>query len=77
MDKVIVNVGYQQYIMPTKDALELTRILNSAERYQAKGYGEDKSYYIWSDNKPVIDRFEFITNDIYRMAKMAGQPPKE
>lgn len=77
MDKVIVNVGYQHYIMPTKDALELARILNSAERYQTKGYGEDKSYFIWSDGKPVINGFEFITNDIYRMAKMAGQPPKE
>ena len=77
MDKAIVRVGYTDYIMPAKDALEVARIMNSAERYQTKGYGEDKSYYIWSDNKPVINGFEFITNDIYRMAKMAGQPPKE
>lgn len=77
MDKAIVRVGYTEYIMPTKDALELARILNSAERYEAKGYGEDRSYYIWSDNKPVIKGFDFITDDIYRMAKMAGQPPEE
>lgn len=77
MDKAIVRVGYTDYIMPTKDALELARIMNNAERYETKGYGEDRCYYVWSDNRPAIVGFEFITNDIYRMAKMAGQPPKE
>ena len=77
MDKVVINVGYQHYIMPTKDALELARILNNAEHYATKGYGDDKSYFIWSSGKPVINGFEFITDDIYRMAKLAGQPTKE
>lgn len=77
MDKAIVRVGYTEYIMPTKDALEVARIMNSAERYETKGYGEDKCYYVWSDNRPAIAGFEFITEDIYRMAKLAGQPTKE
>ena len=77
MEKAIVRVGYTEYIMPTKDALELARIMNSAERYETKGYGEDKCYYVWSDNRPAIAGFEFIIDDIYRMAKLAGQPPKE
>ena len=77
MDKAIVRVGYTDYIIPTKDALELARILNSAERYETKGYGEERTYYVWSDNKPAINGFEFITDGIYRMAKVAGQPTKE
>ena len=77
MDKVIVRIGYTNYVVPTKDALELARILNSAERYEAKGYGDDRTYYVWSDNKPTIAGFEFINDGVYRMAKLAGQPPKE
>lgn len=77
MDKAIVTVGYQQYIIPTKDALELARILNSAERYETKGYGDEKSYYVWSDHRAAIPVLEFVTAEIYRMAKLAGQPPKE
>lgn len=77
MDKVIINVGYQHYIMSTEDALTVARILNNAEKYQTKGYGEDRAYYVWQDDKIVVSQLELITDTIYRVAKLAGQPPKE
>ena len=77
MDKAILHIGYRDYIVSTKDALELSRILNSAEHYQAKGYGEERRYHVWSEVKPVIENISFITPELYRMAKLAGKPEND
>lgn len=77
MDKVIVRVAYNEYIVSAKDALELARILNSAEHYQTKGYGEERTYYVYPQDRPVIAGVEFITPELYRMAKLAGKPEND
>jgi len=79
-EMIIVEMGYKNYIMSNKDAVALAEILEKAELYEAKwiqskerGNGEpDYTYHVYENDQQI--GMKVVSNDFYRMAKLAGKP---
>ena len=70
---MVVSLGYGDIVLPTKDAVTLMEILEKAERYRMKYHsGNPSTYHIWPQD--VDYQAKLITEDVYRMAKLAGKP---
>jgi hypothetical protein len=74
---IVVTMGYADYVMTTKDAFALTDILGRAERYESKyrGGGIDNTFHVYPNETPFS--IKVISDDIYRIAKLAGKPIEE
>ena len=80
---VVVELGYQSYVLPNKDAIALVDILEKAEVYEQKWIpkeqradgGEDYTYHVYDNERHVT--MKVISESLYRMAKLAGKPIKE
>lgn len=70
---MVVSLGYGDVVLPTKDAVTLLEILEKAERYRMKYHsGNPNTYHIWPQDTQYTA--QLITDDVYRMAKLAGKP---
>ena len=79
---MIINLGYTEYVMPTKDAVTILELLAKAEKYEERYIGKDDknnttgeayhTYHVY-ENDGVFSA-KVIPNDKYRMAKLAGKP---
>ena len=75
---MIVTVGYSEFAMPPKDAVALSEILQRAERYMKKYHREEGdvkshyTYHAWAHEDEFNMRL--ISDDTFRMAKLAGKP---
>jgi hypothetical protein len=81
MSKCVANIGYDKYVLETKDAIALFEILSKAERYDAKYHGSegDKpsfyTYHIWEQTEEESKvSLTMLGASMYRIAKMAGKP---
>jgi hypothetical protein len=73
--KAIIQIGYTDYIMDVAGAIKLSEVLASAERYKSKGYGDTAAYFVWSEpDKHTHQQLTLVSDDIYRMARLAGKP---
>ena len=81
MTKAIIRIGYDQYVMEAKDALTIHEILAKAECFKREYRSKDDGgplYYIWEQDVDSESRgFEIMPDNLYRMAKLAGKPPKD
>ena len=81
MTKAIIRIGYDQYVMEAKDALTIHEILAKAECFKREYRNRDEGgplYYIWEQDLDNESRsFEIMPDNLYRMAKLAGKPPKD
>lgn len=78
MSKAIITVGYSKYIIEPTDALRIVEILERAERLETK-WDKDtgKSYFVYAQEPDEkVSSIELMPDDLYRMAKLAGRPPK-
>lgn len=80
--KAVIQLGYRRYVMEAEDALALAKALVNAERYDKKWRAEDKggtSYHVWTSNENNADltSIELISDNLYRLAKLAGEPEKD
>lgn len=75
MAKAIINFGYRKLVVDAEEAMVIARAISNAEQYETRGYGDDAACYIWP--RKVTDAFEvsFISDEQYRLAKLAGEPP--
>jgi len=76
---MVMELGYNSIVLPIKDALAVAEIMQRAEKYEKKyNRGADSnntySYHVWANPDEVV--MKLISDDIYRMAKLAGQPEK-
>ena len=76
---MVMELGYNSIVLPVKDALTVAEIMQRAEKYEKKynrgGDGNNAySYHVWANPDEVV--MKLISDDIYRMAKLAGQPEK-
>lgn len=76
MPKAVVRIGYNDYVVETEQALLIAQVLASAPRYRSKGWGDDTSYFIWDEPKAEVS-ITIISDELVRIATMAGAPPKE
>jgi hypothetical protein len=79
--KAVIQLGYRDYVMEAKDALAILEIVATAERYETKWRKEEDggtSYHVWTAT-PARDgnALRLISDDQYRIAKLAGEPPKD
>ena len=82
-DMVVIEFGYNasSLVMSPKDALAMAEIIQRAEKYEKKyrpgGAGVESSYtyHVWTNPDEI--NMKIISDDAYRMAKLAGKPEKE
>lgn len=77
---MVVEIGYNSIVMPAKDAVLLAEIMQRAEKYEKKYRRDDSSgasytYHVWPNTDEIVMRL--ISDDVYRMAKLAGKPDEK
>lgn len=81
MAKAVINVGYNDYVVDAEDALTLYNILAKAERYKRDYRSRDDGgplHHIWAqDNEEEMRNFTIMSDNLYRMAKLAGKPQEK
>lgn len=72
---MVVSVPYGDWVLNAEDAFALVKLFERSERYQEKyRSGTDNTHHVWAqDSKMTLFA---ITDDLYRMAKVAGKPEK-
>jgi hypothetical protein len=83
-EMMIVTIGYQDYALPTKDAITLLELLSKAERYEDRYVSKDANgnttgeayhtYHVYEND--TVFNAKVIPNEKYRMAKLAGKPER-
>lgn len=83
---VVFELGYVNYVLSPKDALAMAEILQRAEKYlkkyHLKKYRKDEAtgthgytYHVYENTDEIV--MKIISDDHYRLAKLAGEPEKE
>lgn len=79
---IVVELGYQSYVLPNKDAVALVDILEKAEVYESKWIPKeqriddaDLTHHVYDNTRQI--GMKVISDSLYRMAKLAGKPTKE
>lgn len=82
---IVIDLGYKSIVLNREDAVKLVEILEKAEVYERKWWSADKrkekgmddeyTYHVYSMDNEMPMRL--ITNDHYRLAKLAGKPAKD
>jgi hypothetical protein len=75
MTKVIMNLGYNEYILGIQDAVTVMEIMTKAEKYKAKYTSGDYTHHVWDNQGDnPITFIKPINENLYRTAKLAGEP---
>lgn len=71
----VVEVGYKRYVLPLPDAVKLLGLLSAACIWEDKYHSESKTTtkHIYPQEDTAF-YFRAITDDTYRIAKLAGKP---
>ena len=76
--KVVINLGYKDYVLDAADAVTVLQLLENAELYQEKWQPMDQGgtlYYVYPQT-PEASTLKVLTDSLYEMAKLAGKPEK-
>ena len=83
-EMMIVTFGYTDYVVQTKDALTLLEILGNSEKYEERYIPKDDkgntigesyhTYHVYANDSVVSAKT--ISDEKYRLAKLAGKPIK-
>lgn len=75
MTKVIMNFGYNEYILDIQDAVTVMELMAKAEKYKAKYTSGDYTHHVWDNqgDNPITS-IKPINENLYRTAKLAGEP---
>ena len=77
MTKAIIELGWQKYVLDLKDAVTVGELLNKAEKYEEKYVKDgDNTVHVY-ENTSGFGTIRLIGDSLYRMAKLAGPPPKD
>jgi hypothetical protein len=76
MGKAIVRVGYTDYVMDIKDAVAVGEMFAKAERYEHKYHtgNQTTSHHVFDNTDQELMTVRLISDDFYRMAKLANRP---
>ena len=81
MSKVILAIGYKNYVIDTADAVKVAEVLSRAELYDSKYRSKDDggtSIHVWEqDPSDSTISMIILSDSMYRMAKLAGKPTKD
>jgi hypothetical protein len=81
---MIVNLGYAEYVMPTKDAVTILELLAKAQRYEERYVSKDDknnttgesyhTYHVYANDNTFGGKV--LSDDKYRLASLAGKPDR-
>ena len=72
---IVISFGYGEYVMSPKDALVVMEILQKSEKYESKYVsGGENTHHVYPNSETLTAKL--ISDDLYRMAKLAGKPEK-
>lgn len=81
MSKIVVAIGYRNYVMDTRDAIAVAEALSKAEMYDTKYKSREEGgtqVFIWEQGtEDSAITMNIISDSLYRMAKLAGKPNKD
>jgi len=66
----VIHLGWQEYVLPVKDAAAIMAALESAERYDTKGFGDEKLHYVGGEAPNI--RMQLLDEASYLQGKFAG-----
>ena len=70
---VVLSFSYGEFVMSPKDAITIMEMLQKAEKYETKYIsGGASTHHIYTNNDSFTAKV--ISDDLYRMAKLAGKP---
>lgn len=82
MAKVVVSLGYKSIVLDADKAIAFAELMQNAEAYESKWHNKTdtrdsyNSYHIYpleQDGGSFLG-MQMITDDAYRMYKLAGKP---
>ena len=81
MAKAVIRLGYQSFVIDAKDAVAVIEMLTKGERYERHYKKSDNgegqyTHHVWSDDTEGYE-VQFISESLYKMAKLAGKREKE
>jgi hypothetical protein len=82
INMVVVELGWKKLVMTKEAAFQLASALEGAEIYERKWVpegervekGVDHTFHVYPNDHAF--GMEIISDDLYRMAKLAGKPEK-
>ena len=75
--KAIIEIGYKKYVVDAAEVATYLKLLSGGERYLKKWRPKEEgghTYHVWkdvSDDQSIT--VEYITDELYHIAKMAGK----
>jgi len=72
---MVITIGYDDYVMPMNDAMTLLGIMSRAHKYDKKFVDGNYVTYIYPAEKEYPCKM--ITESLYQMAKLAGNPNQD
>jgi len=79
MSKVIIELGYNKYLLDTKEAVDLVEILSKAEVYKEVWHKEEEggtTYHVYAQDS-VTSAMSIMPDHLCRMARLAGKPQEK
>lgn len=75
MAKGIITLGYTDYVLDLKEVVTIAEIMGRAERYESKyASGSGSAHHIYENDSKELATIKLISDDFYRLAKLAGKP---
>jgi len=71
----VLSIGFTEYVMPVKQATEIIRCMETAERYSTRYRTKEDGgplHYLWQEQ--VEARMHLLSNDTYIQGKFTGKP---
>lgn len=83
MAKVIINLGYRSYVVSADKAVALANLVAEAEVYESKWHSKTdttasfNTYHIYPVSQDQAFTMQLLTDESYRLYKLAGKPVDE
>lgn len=74
MPKAVINIGYKDYVVELEEAFSIARAICGGERYESKYNGGNSTIHAYQDSDRDGLNIRIITDETYRLAKLAGKP---
>ncbi len=73
---MVMKIGYTEFVLPVKEAVTVAEILQKAEVWKEEYVsGGENTYHVYPFEGSI--KMELVSDDLYRMAKLAGKPEKK
>ena len=80
MGKVVVGLGYRSIVLDADKAIAIAELMSGAEVYESKWHSKTdtqdsrNTYHIYPMTQDHAFTMQLLTDESYRMYKLAGKP---